>query len=82
MLMMSDIDLGLKRTATIPLVIMEKLLMVIGYVDIFPKPYNLPPITQFTMVYCCISLLLLVVFMKFFMKSKEVIVLANMEDMY
>ena len=68
--MMLDIDLGLKRTATINLIIMEKLLMVIGDVDIFPKTYNLPPITQFTMVDFCVRLLLLVVFMKFFIKWK------------
>ena len=54
--------------------------MVVGEVDIGPRPDTLPPITQATMVYFFVHLLLLVVFMKVFMKIKEVIAVMMMED--
>ena len=34
MLMMADVDLGLKIPATLPLIIVEEMLMVIGELDI------------------------------------------------
>ena len=52
--MMADTDLGLKRTATFPLVIQDKLLVVMGDVDIGPIPATIYPITKVTMVDCCI----------------------------
>ena len=52
-LMMVDVDIGLKRPYNIPLTIWKKLLMLIGEVDIGPTPDTLPPINQITMVDCC-----------------------------
>ena len=68
MLMMADVDIGLKRPATITLTILEKLLTVIGEVDIGPIKATLTPIIQVTMVYCCVYLLILVFLIIFFMQ--------------
>ena len=82
MLMMADVDLFLKLPTTICLAIMGKNLMVIGEVDICPRPATLHHLTQVTMVDCCVYLLLLFVFIEIFMTMKEVIVLVMMEDVY
>ena len=42
--MMEDVYLGLKRSATIPFTIVDKLLMVMGEVDIGIIPSPIPPI--------------------------------------
>ena len=81
MLMMTDVDLCVKRPATSPLAIVEKVLMAIVEVDKGPIPATIPPITQVNMVYFCIYLFLLVLFMKFFMKMKELILVVMMEGM-
>ena len=54
--------------------------MVIGDVDIGLKTANITTITQANMVDLCIYLLLLVVFMKLFMATKEVILVLIIED--
>ena len=70
MLVMADLDLVLKRSATIPLKILDKLLMVIGDVDIGPRPVTISPITHVTMLYCFVDMFILVVSMIFFMTMK------------
>ena len=79
-LMMADVDIYIKRPSTLPLTIMDKMLMVIGELDIGPRPDTLSTITQVTMVYCCVYLLLLMVFMDVLIKMKKVIVVVMMED--
>ena len=54
--------------------------MVIGDVDIGLKSATIPTITQVTMVDCCIYMLLLIVFTKFFMSMKELVILVMTED--
>ena len=63
MCMMIDLDLGLMITATIPIAICKKLLMVVVKVDIGPISATLPPTAQVTVIYCCVYLLILVVLM-------------------
>ena len=50
-LMMVDMDLGLKRPATFHLTIQDKILVVMRYLDICPRPATLPTKTQVVMVY-------------------------------
>ena len=54
--------------------------MAIVEVDIYPIPSTLLPIYQVNMVYSCFYLVLLDVFMKVFMKIKQVIVGVMVED--
>ena len=79
MLVIPDVDLGLKGPFNPLLTIMENLFMVIGEVDIGLIPANLSPITQAIMVDFCVYLLLLVVFIKVFTTMKEVIVLVMID---
>ena len=81
MLMMEYLDLAIKRPATLLFSIMEKMFVVMGEVNVGPRPANISPIIQMTIIYCWIYLLLLVLFMNFFMVTKEVIILVIMEDM-
>ena len=78
--MMIDVYLGLKITATFPLVIWDRLLVVMVDVDIGPRPATLPPITQVTMAYCCVYLVLLAMWMILFIKMKVVIVVVMVQD--
>ena len=48
---MVDMDLGLKRPATFHLTIQDKILVVMRYLDICPRPATLPTKTQVVMVY-------------------------------
>ena len=73
-----EVDIGLKRLATIPLEIMEQELMFPVEVDIGLRPATLPPITKVTVVDCRVSNFLLFVFSKVLMVMKEVIVLVIM----
>ena len=66
-LTMTEVDLGLKIPATIPLKIWKKLLMVIGEVGISPRQATLPPITHVTILNFCVYLLILVMLVIFFM---------------
>ena len=50
--MMEEVDIGLKIPATILLTTAEKLLMVMGEVDIGLIPATPPPIIQLGLVYC------------------------------
>ena len=59
--------------------IVEKVLMVMGEVDICLRPATIPPITQVTMIYCCPYLLIIVVFTKLFIVIQEVILVAMAE---
>ena len=54
--------------------------MVMVDIDIGPIPATLPPITQFTMVYCCVHLVLLAMWMIVFVKVKVVIVGVMLQD--
>ena len=54
--------------------------MLTGEVYIGTRTATLPPIAHMTMVYFCIYLVLLVMFMKFFMPMKHVILGVVMED--
>ena len=81
MLMIEDLDLGLNRPSTIIFIIVEKVLVVLGYVYVGLRPATIPPITLVTMVYCCVYFLLLVVFTKVFMEKREVMVVLMMEYM-
>ena len=49
---MTDIYSGLKIPDTLPFSIVDKVLIVIGELDIGLRPATLPPITQATMVDC------------------------------
>ena len=49
---MVDVDIGLKIPSTYTLEIREKLLVVMVYLDIGPRPATILPITQVKMVYC------------------------------
>ena len=80
MLIMVDIDIGIKMPDTSPLGILEKMLMALEEVDICSRPVTLPPISQVTMLYFCLYMLLLVVSMIVFMEMKEVILGLVMED--
>ena len=78
--MMADMDLGLKRPSNFPIATLDKLLVVIGEVDIGPRPATIPPITQVTIVDCWIYLLLIVMLIILFMKMKEIIVDVMVKD--
>ena len=54
--------------------------MVIGDVDIGTIPDTLPPITQVSILDCCVYLVLISIFMIVFMKIKEVIVGVMVQD--
>ena len=73
-------DIGLMRPDTLPLTIVKTLLMVVGEVDMCPIPSTIPPMTQVTMVDCCVYLLIFVLFMKLVTTMKEVIVGVMMEN--
>ena len=77
---MEDVDLGIKRLDTLIFVIVDKMLMVMVEVRIGLRPSTLPPITQFTMLDCCVDLFLIVV-LKMFLVMKEVIAVVMTEDM-
>ena len=72
--MMEDMEKYLKKPATFTLAKLEKMLVVIGEVDIGPIPSTITPITQVAMVYFCVYLVLLVMLMIVFTKIKDVIV--------
>ena len=74
-------DLGLKRSATFPLAIWDKLLVVMVEVDIGLIPATLPPITQVIMVYCCVYLVIIAICMMVFIKMKHLIVGVMVQDM-
>ena len=78
--MIKDVDLSLKRPATLPFEKLEKLLVVIGELHICPRPATLPFINQVTMVGCCVFLVLFVMFMTVFMKINGVILRVMLED--
>ena len=67
LLMMAEVDLYLNIPSNITLLIRKKILMVIGDVDIYPIPETLLPITQLTMVYFCVYLLIIDMLMIVFM---------------
>ena len=48
--MMQDVELGLKRSATITFAILEKVLMLIGEVGICLRPSLIPTISQMILV--------------------------------
>ena len=82
MLMTEDVDLGLKIPDTHNFTVMEKVLMVIGEVDIGLRKSTITHINQESMVDCCVYLLLLFLFVNLFMEIKEVIVVVITEDAY
>ena len=57
---MEDVDLGLNILATLLFTIVEKVLIVMGEVDIGPRPSNLPPIIQVGLVDHLVSLLMVI----------------------
>ena len=79
--MVADVDLGLKRPATFPLSTWEKLLVVMGEADICPRLSTLPPITHVTMLYCCIYMVFIAMWMIVFTKMKELKVEVMIKDM-
>ena len=78
--MVEDVDLGLKRPSTFLLKIREKLLVVMGEVDIGTIPATITPINQVTMVDFCVYLALLTMLMVVFVKMKGVIVGVVVQD--
>ena len=66
--------------ATFPLSIWDKLLLVMGEVDIGPRPDTVHPITHVTMVDCCVYLVLLAMWMIIFMKTRKVLVGVTVQD--
>ena len=79
-MMLSDVDIGLNIPATFTIEKLDKLLMEIGDVDIGPIPANLPPITQVTMLDCCIYMMSIVILMIVIMKMKELILGVMVQD--
>ena len=75
---MEYVDLVLKRPASIPFKILEKVLVVMVEVDISIIPDNLPPITQVGVVYWWVYPLLLFLFTTFLMVIKDVIIVVMM----
>ena len=80
MVMVEDMDFGIKRPSTLIFKIMDKVLIVVGDVDIVIRPANLPPKTQFTMLYCYVYLSFLSISTKVCTVIKEVIVVVIRED--
>ena len=78
--MMADVYLVLNIPAIFTLAVLDKLLVITGDVDIVSSPATITPITQVTMVYCCLYLFLLAILMIVFMKIKKVIVGVTMKD--
>ena len=78
--MMAGVDIVLKISTTFHLATWKKLLAVIGEVEISPTPATITPITHVTMVDSCVYLVLLVMLMIVFIKMKEVIVVAMVQD--
>ena len=58
--MMEEVDLVLNIPATLPFKNVEKVLIVMGEVDIGPRPSNLPPIIQVVLVDHLVSLLMVI----------------------
>ena len=52
--MLVELDLGHKRQSTVPLTIREQELMLKVEVDIVNIPSTISPITNVTMLYCCL----------------------------
>ena len=77
--MTEDVDLALKRPATLILTITEKVLMVMVDVDIGIRTATISTIIYINVVDYWVYLLLLVMFTKVLMVTKEVILVANME---
>ena len=69
---MDEVDIGIKRPATITLEIMDQVCMVLEDVDIGIIPATIPTITQFGMVYCWVSLFIIIPLLKLFMVMIEV----------
>ena len=63
---MEELDICIKRPATIYLAIVEQVLVVMVEVDIGLRPATLPPITQVDVVDCCVNLLLNFMLRKFY----------------
>ena len=78
MVTMEYVDLVLKRPASIPFKIVEKVLVVMVEVDISIIPDNLPPITQVGVVYWWVYPLLLFLFTTFLMVITDVIIVVMM----
>ena len=75
---MEYVDLVLKRPASIPFKIVEKVLVVMVEVDISIIPDNFPPITQVGVVYWWVYPLLLFLFTTFLMVITDVIIVVMM----
>ena len=82
MVMVEGVDFGLKRPSTLIFKIMDKVLIVVGDVDIVIRPANISPKTQFTMLYCYVYLSFLSISTKVCTVIKEVIVVVIREDMF
>ena len=68
--MMVYVDLDLKRPANFLITIQDKLLLVMGELDIGPRPSTIHPITHVTMTDCLL-----------YMNFKEEIVRVMVQDM-
>ena len=69
--MMEDMDLGLKIPFNFPIAIWYELLVVIRDMDIGPISSPLHLITQVTIIYCCVHLVLLGTWMILFIKHER-----------
>ena len=79
-MIMAYVNVVLKIPSNSPLTILDKLLMVMGEVEIGPIPATLSPITQVTMVDCYIYVVIISMWMILFMKIKAVIVGVMVKD--
>ena len=79
--MTEEVDLGLNRLATILFTTTDKMLIVMGEVDIGLRTATLPPINQVILLYYWYFMLLLVLLTKVFMLMKEFIVVVIIEEM-
>ena len=61
LVMIQEVDLDLKRPATLPFTIVQKVLMVMVEVDIGLKPSTLSPTIQVGLVYFCVYMFMVMI---------------------
>ena len=77
---MKVVGLGFKRPATLTFKIVDKVLMMMGDIDIGLRPATFPTITQLEMLACWVSIFILGLFTKLLIVVKEIITVMMMEE--
>ena len=68
---MVEVDIGLKRSATIPIAVVDQELMLMEEVGISLIPATIPPINQVDVADCRVYHFILVLLIKNFMNMRE-----------